>query len=140
MRTAAKSTIFVASLALAVGALTGCSGGQSVADACKVIADEGQALTSTMNDAMTSASSDPGAAAKALEEAKGKLDGLGEKITNGEVKPVYDDFLEAYGDITEVVSDIAEDPANAADAMTKITDASKKIQDSTKKMQDLCGA
>jgi len=138
MRTAAKSTIFIASLALGLGALTGCAGGQSVADACKVIQDEGSSMSTAMSDAMSSVGTDPDAAAKALDDAEVKLKELGDKITNDQVKPIYTDFLDAYGDISGILGDVAEDPSTASDAMSKINDVSKKIQDSTSELQKVC--
>lgn len=138
MRTAPKSVLFITALALGIG-LTGCSaGGQSVADACKVISDEGAAITTSAQEAMGSAASDPDAAIAALGDVQKQFEELGGKITNDEVKPAFDDFVAAYGDLTDAIGIIAEDPENSSDAMTAMSDATTKITDAGQAMNKLC--
>lgn len=138
MRTAPKSVLFITALAIGIG-LTGCSaGGQSVADACKVISDEGNSITSSAQEALSSVATDPQAAVDALGDVQKQFEELGGKITNDEVKPVFDDFVGAYGDLTAAIGSIAEDPENASDAMTAMTDATTKVSDAGKAMNELC--
>ena len=119
MRTAPKTTLFITALALAVG-LTGCSGApaadgkgdgqkadekpaassQSVADACKLFVDEGTEISNKAQELSASASTDPAAAAAALEDVQKEFEALGEKITNEEISPVYNEFVTAYGEFS----------------------------------------
>ncbi|MFF5624506.1 hypothetical protein [Microbacterium sp. LWH10-1.2] len=138
MRTARKGALFITAIAIAVG-LTGCSGGgQSVADACKLINDKGQEISTEAQTAMTEAATDPKAAAEALAGVNDEFQKLAEKVTNTEVKPVFDKFTDAYSDLATLMKDVAEDPSSAAKATEKLTASSTAIQESGLKLQELC--
>lgn len=138
MRAAPKSVLFITALALGIG-LTGCSaGGQSVAEACKVISDQGAEITNSAQEAMGSAASDPDAAVDALGEVQKQFEDLGGDITNEEVKPVFEDFVSAYGELTDAIGIIAEDPENASDAMTAMSDATTSVTEAGQAMNELC--
>lgn len=138
MRKAPKSVLFVTAIALGIG-LTGCSaGGQSVADACKVISNEGTAITTSAQEAMGSVASDPEAAVAALGDVQKQFEDLRGKITNAEVKPLFDDFVSAYGELTDTIGTIADDPENASDSMTAISEATTKVGDAGTAMNKVC--
>lgn len=150
-----------AAIALAA-TMTACSGGQSVADACKVAQDEMQKATSSMssdvNDAMQKATAGEkvdfaGLFAPVLES----LDAADKKITNESVKKPLEAFSAEYKsfvkvfdgfEIPDVKSIDATDPAamdklteaqnKMKDVSTKVQDASTKLMDQAKKLQDVC--
>lgn len=140
MRTAPKTALFVTAIALAVG-LTGCSGGaggQSVADACKIINEEGQAISAKASSVASTAMSDPESATEALDEVQDDFDKLDEKISNPEVKKAFGGFLTAYGEVLDIIGEAAADPEAATEAMGKLSDASTKITDAGKELDKLC--
>lgn len=153
MRTAPKTTLFVAALALAVG-LTGCSGApagdgqkadekpaassQSVADACKLFVDEGTEISNKAQELSASASTDPAAAAAALDDVQKEFEALGEKITNEEISPVYDEFVSAYGEFSTIIGEVSADPSKATEAMEKMSDTVTKVTDASKKLGEAC--
>jgi len=157
MRTAPKTTLFVAALALAVG-LTGCSGApagdgnssgqktedkpaassQSVADACKLFVDEGTEISNKAQELSATASTDPAAAAAALEEVQSEFEALGEKITNAEISPVYNEFVSAYGEFSTIIGEVSADPSQASAAMEKMSDTITKVTDASKKLGEAC--
>lgn len=157
MRTAPKTALFVTALALAVG-LTGCSGApagdgngsgqktedkpaassQSVADACKLFVDEGTEISNKAQELSASASTDPAAAAAALEDVQKEFEALGEKITNEEISPVYNEFVTAYGEFSTIIGEVSSDPSKANEAMEKMSDTVTKVTDASKKLGEAC--
>lgn len=156
MRTAPKSALFITALALAVG-LSGCSGApaadsgdgkkadekpaassQSVADACQLFVDEGTEISNKAQELSVTASTDPAAAADALAEVQKEFEALGEKITNEEVSPVYNEFVSAYGEFSTIIGEVSADPSQASDAMTKVNDTVKKVSDASTELGKIC--
>lgn len=157
MRTAPKTALFVTAIALAVG-LAGCSGApagegngnaqktddqpaassQSVADACKIFVDEGTDIGNKAQELSASAATDPAAAAAALEDVQKQFEALGEKITNEEISPVYDEFVSAYGEFSTIIGEASSDPSKANEAMEKMSDAVTKVTDASKKLGEAC--
>ncbi|WCD93586.1 hypothetical protein [Microbacterium sp. nov. GSS16] len=156
MRTAPKSALFITALALAVG-LSGCSGApaadsgdgkkadekpaassQSVADACQLFVDEGTEISNKAQELSATASTDPAAAADALADVQKEFEALGEKITNEEVSPVYNEFVSAYGEFSTIIGEVSADPSQASDAMTKVNDTVKKVSDASTELGKIC--
>lgn len=156
MRTAPKSALFITALALAVG-LSGCSGApaadsgdgkkadekpaassQSVADACQLFVDEGTKISNKAQELSATASTDPAAAADALADVQKEFEALGEKITNEEVSPVYNEFVSAYGEFSTIIGEVSADPSQASDAMTKVNDTVKKVSDASTELGKIC--
>ncbi|MFS2242468.1 hypothetical protein [Microbacterium sp. OR16] len=156
MRTAPKSALFITALVLAVG-LTGCSGAsagdsgsgekaadkpaassQSVADACKLFVDEGTEISNKAQELSASAATDPEAAASALADVQEEFEALGEKITNEEVSPVYNEFMSAYGEFSTIIGEVSADPSQASDAMEKVNDTVSKVTDASKELGEIC--
>lgn len=99
--------------------LAGCSAGQSVADACKLVTDGTAEVQTTANELMTGATSgDTAAIEEGIATISAKLDEIGGTITNDEVKPVFDDFSTAYAGLTDQITAISEIDAATADAET----------------------
>lgn len=156
MRTAPKSALFITALALAVG-LSGCSGApaadsgdgkkadekpaassQSVADACQLFVDEGTEISNKAQELSATASTDPAAAADALADVQKEFEALGDKITNEEVSPVYNEFVSAYGEFSTIIGEVSADPSQASDAMTKVNDTVKKVSDASTELGKIC--
>ena len=156
MRTAPKSALFIPALALP-GGLTGCSGApatdggdgqkaddkpaassQSVADACQLFVDEGTEISNKAQELSASASTDPEAAAAALEDVQKEFEALGEKITNEEISPVYNEFVNAYGEFSTIIGEVSADPSKASEAMEKMSDTVTKVTDASKKLGEAC--
>ncbi|MEE2815612.1 MAG: hypothetical protein VYC96_08050 [Actinomycetota bacterium] len=156
MRTAPKSALFITALALAVG-LSGCSGApaadsgdgkkadekpaassQSVADACQLFVDEGTEISNKAQELSATASTDPAAAADALADVQKEFEALGEKITNEEVSPVYNEFVSAYGEFSTIIGEVSADPSQASDAMTKVNDTGQKVSDASTELGKIC--
>jgi len=142
--------------------MTACSGGQSVADACKIAQDEIQKATSNIssdvNSAMQKATSGEkvdfaGLFAPILEG----LDTADKKITNESVKKPLEGFSAEYKSFVKVfdgfeMPDLKSiDPTDPAamdklteaqtkmkDVSTKVQDASTKLMDQAKKLQQVC--
>ena len=166
MKTARRIGAVVASIGLAA-ALASCSGGQSVADACKVaeetmtgVVTESQTeIQSQMEAAMSGGEIDLDAALQPVQEA---LKDTQSKVTNEDVKKPLDAFVGEYNAFVKVVQDadlagMAElqnldpsDPeamakaqelqAEAQTLQTEITDATKKLQDASNDLQSTCNA
>lgn len=156
MRTTSKPALFITALALTVG-LAGCSGApaadggggqkadekpaassQSVADACTLFAEQGAEISTKAQELSASASTDPAAAAAALEDVQKEFEALGEKITNEKVSPVYNEFVSAYGEFSTIIGEVSADPSQAGDAMTKVNDTVKKVTDASTELGEIC--
>ncbi|WP_417555265.1 hypothetical protein [Microbacterium sp.] len=143
MRTASKMAVAITTIALAVG-LSACSGGQSVADACKVINTEGQKIISDSNSAMGDVASDPSAAAKTLKSISGQMKDLGKKVTNADVKKAWDGLVTSYDGFSELIDTVAGDPSiltdqdKAADFSTKVQDSAKTLTEKGNALDKLC--
>ena len=164
MKTARRIGAIVASLGLAA-ALASCSGGQSVADACKVaeetmtdVVTESQAEVQTqLESAMAGETVDLNAALEPVQEA---LKDTQSKVTNEEVKKPLDTFVSEYNSFVDVIkgadlSGMADlqnldptDPeavakaqelqADAQQLQTDLTDATSKLQDASTGLQSVC--
>ena len=156
MRIAPKSALFITALALAVG-LSGCSGApaadsgdgkkadekpaassQSVADACQVFADQGAEISNKAQELSASASADPEALASGLEDVQKEFEALGEKITNEEISPVYNELVNAYAEFSTVVGEVSADPSKASEAMEQLSGAITKVSEASTKLGEAC--
>lgn len=143
----------VAALALA-STLAACSGGQSVADACKIAEDTMTEVVATsqteaqsaMQSAMAGEDVDLKAiftpVVEALEETEGK-------VTNGDVKPALNDFVTEYKAFADTLGefdmsafkDIAElsnvDPTapDAAEKLAELETKGKELQAQAEELQ-----
>ncbi|GAA2882799.1 hypothetical protein [Microbacterium esteraromaticum] len=157
MRTAARTGLLIAGIALAVS-LTGCSGApaaestsesapksdeksspsptatmQSIDEACAIIADEGGALVDEAKEVSASTQNDPEASVAAVQELDQKFQALGEKITNDAVSPVYNSFSDAYSKVAEIAAQ-GENP----DAMDEMQAAIERFVDAGTQIDQTC--
>lgn len=142
MRIIQLTLVAAATTALTIG-LSGCAGGQSVAEACKIVGDGALALQDTANDLMTKATDgDKEAVASGLEKLDTALADIGEKVTNAAVKPVWDGFATAYSKVTESVTAVADlDPTDteaASAAVEDMTAATGGLQAAQTKLTEVC--
>ena len=159
--TAARIGGVVAAIAL-TATMTACSGGQSVADACKIANAEMTTATSSMssdlNSAMQNATSGEKVDFAALfAPVTEGLDAASAKITNDTVKKPLDAFSTEYKSFVKAfegfeIPDMKTiDPADPSaidkltqaqeklkEISTKAQDASTKLTDQAKKLQDVC--
>jgi hypothetical protein len=126
----------IAAVAIAVvlagGALSGCSGvaGLSKAAGCAELAKAGSTLSSSANDAMSQATSDPKGAAATLDDAADKFDATVQKITDADVKEKAQAMSSAYKKFTSDFKTYANDPSTG-DPSTITSDASAVSQAAT---------
>ncbi len=125
-----------------VAALTGCSGGQSVAEACSTaqseLSDVQTQLSSVQSDAASGSFSKVAESIGALED---RLDETADKLSNDEVKAAVEDLSDKIGEFGETFEGIDDgDTAALADRTEKMTDAATAVQDSGKKLDELCTA
>jgi len=122
----------IGAIALVPAALTACSGGQSVSDACQVA----QEAITDASSGMTEAMSDPAAAEQAFADLTSEISAASDKITNEEVKGAYDDFAASFQDTQTVIEEMTADPANAD--MEAVTEATNGMTESAQKISDVC--
>lgn len=122
----------IGAIALVPAALTACSGGQSVSEACKVA----QESITDASSGMTEAMSDPAAAEQAFADLTTAITEAGDDITNEEVKGAYDEFAASFQDTQAVLEEMTADPANAD--MDAITEATNGMTESAQKISEVC--
>ncbi|MGI6877278.1 hypothetical protein [Microbacterium sp. gxy059] len=134
-------------IALVPAALTACSGGgQSTADACKIVNDGMTEITSNVNEVMSAASSqDIDTVNTLISDMNDEIASLGEEVTNEEVSAAFDDFAGSFQKVVDAAPQLAEldltDPASADKAneiAEQVTDAQSEIMESGQAIQELC--
>ena len=161
----AQKTLLKISGALGAAALTltlaSCSGGQSVADACKIANSEISKASSSMQSDLSSAMQGMGAGETPdfngmFEPILKGLDSAEEKVTNEKVKEPLSTFTSQYRDFAKSLEGFempdmstidTTDPeavAKATEGMqelsTKITEDSSELMKSGQKLQEVCNA
>ena len=134
-----------AAIALAA-TMTACSGGQSVADACKIANTEmtkaTSSISSDLNGAMQKATTGEKVDfASIFAPVEKGLDEAGKKITNETVKKPLDAFTAEFKGFVKVfdgfeIPDMKNIDATDPAAMDKITEAQTKLQEMSTKAQD----
>lgn len=140
-------TVLAAAAALALlPGLAACgAGGQSVADACKIITSGTSDMNSSMSELNASMTSgDTEALGEQVAAINDEVAALGEKVTNEEVAPVYEKFAGAFGDLTAQIEGMGELDMTDTDAMTKageaMTESSTALTEAQAELTEVCGA
>lgn len=133
-----KTPIAVCTTLLLALGLSACgSGEQSVDAACKVLNEEGKAAFGSLN---ASALQDPSALTSLVDSAKG----VGEKITNTEVKGAWDGVVTDLDSMVQMLDGVdLSDPASIDEAKmeeltTKSTELQTTLLEDMNKLQELC--
>jgi hypothetical protein len=138
-------TVLAAAAALALlPGLAACSGGQSVEEACGVLQSRVSEVTTSLQEAMTVATSgDEAAVNEQLGSLKEQLSAIDEEITNDEVSQAYGTFAAAYDDMmTQVqsMSDIdMEDMDALTEASTQLQDSATELTEAGQGIDSVCG-
>jgi gas vesicle protein len=131
-----KTTSLIGALAITGLLLTGCAGGQSKADACKVLESDLTDLQSDLTNSLSEAATDPEGASEALQSVSDKFSDNASKVSNDEVKKVADDADKALGSLVSEFKTYSKDPASAD--TTALTDASSDVQDTFLALSKVC--
>jgi gas vesicle protein len=131
-----KTTSLIGALAITGLLLTGCAGGQSKADACKVLESGLTDLQSDLTSSLSDAATDPEGASEALQTVSDKFSDNVSKVSNDEVKDVADDADEALSTLVSEFKTYAADPTSAD--TTALTDASTDVQDTFTELSTVC--
>jgi hypothetical protein len=131
-----KTTSLIGALAITGLLLTGCAGGQSKADACKVLESGLTDLQSDLTNSLSEAATDPEGASEALQSVSDKFSDNASKVSNDEVKKVADDADKALGSLVSEFKTYSKDPASAD--TTALTDASSDVQDTFLALSKVC--
>ena len=145
----AAAAVMTAGLALGLSAC-GSGSGQSVADACKIVETEMEAVTAEVNTALSGAlgggDADPAAAFDPLVAG---LEKASSQVTNTEVKAVTDDMTKIIKDLAASMADLDLSNLDATDtaAMEKLEAFTATMEEQGDAMQTageaidkLCGA
>lgn len=160
-----RKTIALATAALAVTLLAGCSGGsgagsgdggttpaaeqsrsqtqtsaaaQSKAEACKTFSTEVSDATQGLQSQVTALQSDPKAALAKLDQLQATLEDSASKVTNSEVKPKTDAFAGAFSDFVAKTESLADSKDPSALSSSGFTESLQKLQTTGKDFQDVC--
>ena len=131
-----KTTSLIGALAITGLLLTGCAGGQSKADACKVLESGLTDLQSELTSSLSDAATDPEGASEALQTVSDKFSENVSKVSNDEVKDVADDADEALSTLVSEFKTYAADPTSAD--TTALTDASTDVQETFTELSTVC--
>ena len=131
-----KTTSLIGALAITGLLLTGCAGGQSKADACKVLESGLTDLQSELTSSLSDAATDPEGASEALQTVSDKFSDNVSKVSNDEVKDVADDADEALSTLVSEFKTYAADPTSAD--TTALTDASTDVQETFTELSTVC--
>ncbi len=131
------ATIAIAAIALSTG-LSGCGGGQSVAEACKVAEKEVKAATADLGTVdptdQTAAAENLDSMAKALEDTQAKID-------NQEVKDALGDLAAEFKKLKPIllkVQSAGTDPEKLQAVSGEMSKISKSIQEKGETIDQLC--
>ena len=129
--------IAIAAIALSTG-LSGCGGGQSVAEACKVAEKEVKEATAALGTIdptdQEAAGANIDAMAKALEDTQAKIDN---KEVSDAIGGLADEFKKLEPILAEV-QDAGTDVEKLQAASTEMSTLSKSIQEKGDKIDQLC--
>lgn len=131
-----KTTSLIGALAITGLLLTGCAGGQSKADACKVLESGLTDLQSDLTSSLSDAATDPEGASEALQTVSDKFSENVAKVSNDDVKKVADDADKALSTLVSEFKVYAADPTTAD--TTALTDASTDVQDTFTELSTVC--
>jgi hypothetical protein len=131
-----KTTSLIGALAITGLLLTGCAGGQSKADACKVLESGLTDLQGELTSSLSNAATDPEGASEALQTVSDKFSGNVEKVANDDVKDVADDADEALSTLVSEFKTYAADPTSAD--TTALTNASTDVQETFTELSKVC--
>jgi hypothetical protein len=131
-----KTTSLIGALAITGLLLTGCAGGQSKADACKVLESGLTDLQGELTSSLSNAATDPEGASEALQTVSDKFSGNVEKVSNDDVKDVADDADEALSTLVSEFKTYAADPTSAD--TTALTNASTDVQETFTELSKVC--
>ena len=118
--------------------LTGCSGGQSKAEACEQLNSELTDASTELTSSISNMATDPEGAIDALETFQGTFSETVDGITNEEIKELGENTEDALADYIEVTSDAVDDPDNADSEA--LTEAIENFQTQTTAFNDACGS
>ncbi|KQO63408.1 hypothetical protein [Curtobacterium sp. Leaf261] len=117
MKTTSRTVTAVAAAALALTMLAGCSGGgggsQSKAAACKQIESEVKGVSNQLQSQVSKISSDPDAAAKALQKFDDKFSDGVDKVTEPTVKKQATAAEKSFHTMATQITAFAKDPESA---------------------------
>ena len=148
-----RKTIALATAALAVTLLAGCSGGgsgsgdhattaakdsssQSKSEACKAFESKVKTAAEGLQSQVTKLQSDPSAAVAKLKEFDGSLSDGVDAVTNPTVKPKAEAFHAAYSDMLTQIEAISKDPKSAD--LTKFRATTTKVQQAGSDFDETC--
>lgn len=123
-------------LAVAGLLLTGCSGGQSQAEACTIVQDTLETAQNELTDSVSSFGDDPVAGSEAVTKLANRFSEANEKITNSDVKPESTKATEALDAFAAEMETAATDPASAD--QTALGDAITDVQTTFGDLQEVC--
>ncbi len=108
--------LFVAA-AVAAASLSGCSmipgmGSQSGVQACAAVSGTLQSAATTLSTALSNASTDPAAAAAAVDKFSAELAGARGKVTNKDVGAAMDKMTSAVGEMSTLLKKAGSDPSS----------------------------
>lgn len=150
-----KKLVSIATAAIAVALLAGCSTGgsggggdataaakqtptQSKTAACKAFEDRVKSAAEGLQSEVSKLQSDPNAAVAKLKEFDASLSDGVDAVTNPTVKPKAEAFHDAYSDMLTQIEAIAKDPKSAD--LSKFQDTTTKVQESGNDFQKVCTA
>jgi hypothetical protein len=131
-----KTTSLIGALAITGLLLTGCAGGQSQADACKVLESGLTDLQGELTSSLSNAQTDPEGASEALQTVSDKFSDNVAKVENDDVKDVADDADEALSTLVSEFDIYAADPTSVDTAA--LTDASADVQETFTELSKVC--
>lgn len=133
-RTTSVSAIGI--LAVAGLLLTGCTGGQSQAEACTIVQTTLEKAQTELTESVSSFGDDPVAGAEAVNKLATSFSDANDKITNGDVKPESTKATEALNGFADEMETAAADPASAD--QTALSDAIGEVQTTFSDLQAVC--
>jgi len=148
-----KKLVSLATAAIAVALLAGCSTGgsgsgdgattaaketqtQSQSAACKAFESKVKSAAEGLQSEVGKLQSDPQAAVAKLKEFDASLSDGVDAVTNPTVKPKAEAFHTAYADMLTQIEAIAKDPQSAD--ISKFTDTTTKVQEAGNDFQKVC--
>jgi gas vesicle protein len=134
--TRTKTTSLIGALAITGLLLTGCAGGQSQADACKVLESGLTDMQSDLTSSLSDAATDPEGASEALQTVSDKFSANVSKVSNDDVKDVADDADEALSTLVSEFKTYAADPTSAD--TEALTEASTDVQETFTELSKVC--
>ena len=120
--------------------LTGCSiGGQSKADACKILESDVSGAASTLSSAFEKITDNPSAAEKALNTFDVKMTASVAKVNNPTVRAAGDAAVKSLNALDADLKKYAADPSNS-DVVDSLQSDATKVQTTFNKLGTVCAA